>query len=202
MTPQTVDFKNLSSDSRAIFELIEPKSKVLDLGCGDGELLYHLIQKKGCNASGIEINEDSIYQCIEKGITVSHADINEEMAHYPNKRFDYVILNESLQQVVNAEKVITGALRIGKQIIVGVPNFCFFPARFQIFFGGSVPKTRCLPYEWYNTPNVRFFSLKDFRSFCKKKNIRIKDFIGIGSSKRVVLLPNLFAVLGIFLLEK
>ncbi len=201
MTTQTVDLKNLSSDSQAIFELIEPNSKVLDLGCGDGELLYHLIQKKGCRASGIEIDEHSIYQCIEKGITVSHADINEEMAHYPDKRFDYVILNESLQQVVNAEKVITEALRIGKQIIVGVPNFCFLPARLQIFFGGSVPKTKCLPYEWYNTPNVRFFSLKDFRTFCKKKNIKIKDFIGIGNSKRVVLFPNLFAILGIFLLE-
>ncbi len=201
MTSETIEFKKLSSDSQAIFGLIQPKSKVLDLGCGDGELLYHLIQKKGCIASGIEIDEHSIYQCIEKGITVSHADLNEEMAHYPDKRFDYVILNESLQQVVNAEKVITEALRIGKQVIVGVPNFCFLPARFQIFFGGSVPKTKCLPYEWYNTPNVRFFSLKDFRLFCRKKNIRIKDFIGIGNSKRIVLFTNLFAILGIFLLE-
>lgn len=189
-------------DHQIITEFIELNSRVLDLGCGDGELLQLLIDKKDCKGIGIEIDEHSIYQCIEKGLTVSHADINEELSHYADRKFDYIILNESLQQVLNAEKTIEEALRVGKHVIVGVPNFCFWKARLQIFFRGRVPKTKCLPYEWYNTPNVRFFSLKDFRIFCRKKSIKIKKCAAIGLTKRVNILPNMFANAGIFLLHK
>lgn len=192
----------LRLDYQIILELVKPKSRVLDLGCGDGELLSLLIEQKKCTGVGIEIEEQPIYQCIEKGLTVSHADINDELLSYADKKFDYVILNESLQQVLDAEKIIDEALRVGKQVIVGVPNFCFWRARLQIFFVGRVPKTKCLPYEWYNTPNVRFFSLKDFHRFCRKKHIHIKSEVALGFNKRVPFLPNMFATAGIFLLEK
>lgn len=194
---QTVRF-----DYQIITEFIESNSRILDLGCGDGALLHYLINKKKCKGIGIEIDEHSIYQCIEKGLTVSHSDINEELSHYADQKFDYIILNESLQQVLDAEKTIEEALRVGKHVIVGVPNFCFWKARLQIFFLGRVPKTKCLPYEWYNTPNVRFFSLKDFRIFCRKKRIKIEKSAAIGLTKRVSILPNMFANAGIFLLSK
>jgi methionine biosynthesis protein MetW len=194
--------QTLRFDHRIIMDLIKPGSRVLDLGCGDGELLKTLIDQKTCSGVGIEINEKSIYQCIEKGLTVSHADINDELSHYADQKFDYVILNESLQQVLDAEKTIEEALRVGKNVIVGVPNFCFWKARLQIFFRGRVPKTKCLPYEWYNTPNVRFFSLKDFRIFCRKKRIKIEREVALGLTKCVPFLPNMFASAGIFLLQR
>ncbi len=189
-------------DYEVICGIVEPGSRILDLGCGDGELLSRLIQQKRCHGSGIELDERSVCQCMERGLTVSHADINDELEHYTDKRFDYVIFNESLQQVLDAEKVILDALRIGKKVIVGVPNFCFWKARVQIFFEGRVPKTKCLPYEWYNTPNLRFFSLHDFRRFCRHKKIRICQQVAIGVTRRVPFLPNLFATLGIFVLQK
>lgn len=200
MTART--FKPLRLDHRVISTLVENGARVLDLGCGDGALLQLLIQEKNCRGVGIEIDEKQIYQCIEKGLTVSHADINDELSHYADKKFDYVILNESLQQVLDAEKTIEEALRVGKHVIVGVPNFCFWKARVQIFFRGRVPKTRCLPYEWYNTPNVRFFSLKDFRIFCRKKRITIKKAAALGLTQPVWIFPNMFASAGIFLLQR
>jgi len=127
-------------DHKVIMEMVAPQSKVLDLGCGDGTLLSHLIQEKGCYGTGIEIDEKAIYQCVAHGLTVSHGDIDSSLADYSSKRFDYVILHESLQQVLHPRKVLLEALNVGKQIIVGIPNFCHLKARFQIFFNGKVPK--------------------------------------------------------------
>ena len=122
-------------DHKYILEMIEPNSRVLDLGCGDGELLSLLMKEKNCRAAGIEIDEKAIYKCVERGVSVSHGDIDSGLADYSDKRFDYVILNESLQEVLNPEKVIAEALRVGKKAIVGIPNFCNLNARLQIFFG-------------------------------------------------------------------
>ena len=190
-------------DHQVIANMIEPNSRVLDLGCGPGDLLSLLIQKKGVRGTGIEIDEKAIYQCMERGLTVSHADIDSGLRDYSNQRFDYVILNESLQEVLDPERVIQEALRVGKRIIVGIPNFCHIDARFQIFWKGRVPVTAELPYQWYNTPNLRFLSLKDFRHFCKTRGIHIHKQVAITNHRRIVRFkPNVFAHTGIFLLSK
>ena len=189
-------------DYRVIVDLIEPNSRVLDMGCGGGDLLELLIKRKSCRGTGIEIDEKAIYSCVAKGLTVSHGDINSGLTDYADKRFDYVILNESLQQILNPQKAILEALRVGKKVIVGIPNFCHIQARFQIFFRGKVPVTKELPYEWYNTPNLRFFSLKDFKEFCKINGIAILNQKAVDAKKEVTFLPNLFAHIGVFLLEK
>ncbi len=189
-------------DHQVILEMIAPNSKVLDLGCGNGDLLALLIAKKSVRGTGIEINEQAIYKCIEKGLTVSHADIDSGLMDYSNKRFDYVILNESLQEVLNPEKVILEALCVGKKVIVGIPNFCHINARLQIFFKGRVPVTDELPYQWYNTPNLRFLSLKDFRNFCTDKGITIEQEKNINGAQEIKLIPNLFAHIGLFLLSR
>lgn len=189
-------------DHKIILNLIENKSKVLDLGCGDGTLLSLLIQHKECHGTGIEIDETAIYQCMAKGLTVSHGDIDTGLADYSNKRFDYVILNESLQQVLHPQKVILESLRVGKKVIVGIPNFCHLGARIQIFFRGKVPVTHELPHQWHDTPNLRFLSLKDFRHFCQENNIKILNEKGIAGNRSIVFRPNLFANIGLYLLEK
>lgn len=196
------DLINIPLEYQTIIDLITPKSKVLDLGCGDGTLLSLLITKKDCHGSGIEIDEKAIYKCIAKGLTVSHGDIDSGLMDYSNKRFDYVILNESLQQVLNPKKVILESFRVGKKVVVGIPNFCNLRARLQIFFRGRVPVTPELPYQWYDTPNLRFLSLKDFRKFCKINGIKILKEVGIANNKHVPFRPNVFANTAIYLLEK
>jgi methionine biosynthesis protein MetW len=193
--------QHIRFDHKIILDLISPNARVLDLGCGDGTLLSLLIKERGCHGTGIEIDEQAIYKCMEKGLTVSHGDIDTGLTDYSNKRFDYVILCESLQEVMHPQRVILESLRVGKKVIVGIPNFCHIRARFQIFFRGKVPVTKELPYEWHDTPNLRFLSLKDFRHFCRDNKIKILKEIGILNGRRVQLRPNLFANIGLYLLE-
>ncbi len=189
-------------DYAVILRMVAPESRVLDLGCGDGDLLYLLQHEKGCQGTGIEIDEHSVYRCIAKGLTVAHDDINSGLRDYSDGRFDYVVLNESLQQVLDPQETILAALRVGKKVIVGIPNFCHIKARFQMAFRGRAPVTDAFPYQWYNTPNLRFFGLNDFRDFCREKGIRILEQVALGKTRPVVWFPNLFAYSGIFLLDK
>ena len=189
-------------DHKIITDWVATNARVLDLGCGDGDLLHYLIQQKNCHGTGIEIDEKAIYKCVQKGLTVSHADIDTGLEDFSNGRFDYVVLNESLQQVLHPKRVILEALRVGKKVIVGIPNFCHIGARLQIFFEGKVPVTKELPDEWYDTPNLRFLSLKDFHRFCRDNQIKILKEQGVCQDKKVCLLPNLFANVGLYLLEK
>ena len=189
-------------DHKYIIDMIEPNSHVLDLGCGDGTLLDLLIKNKNCRATGIEIDEKEIYKCVERGVTVSHGDIDSGLEDYSDKRFDYVILNESLQEILSPEKVIAEALRVGKRVIVGIPNFCNLSARLQILLFGQVPVTVGLPYKWYNTPNIRFLSIKDFRYFCNERGITIERERALGIKGEIYIKRNLFAYSAIFLIKK
>ena len=189
-------------DYEIIAGIIEPGARVLDQGCGDGELLSLLKQKKNCHATGIEISPQQIYRCMERGVSVAQGNIDSDMDVYEDKRFDYVILNESLQQIMNIEKVLTDALRVGKKVIVGIPNFCNIRARAQIFFMGQVPVTESLPYKWYNTPNLRFLSLKDFRDFCVEKRIVVEKNPCLCNGRQVRYFTNLLADSGIFVLRR
>lgn len=194
--------KTIRLDHKVILDRIEKDSKVLDLGCGDGTLLSLLIDEKNCHGTGIEIDEKAIYQCMEKELTVSHGDFDSGLDDYSDNRFDYVIMNESLQQVLHPKRVILEALRVGKRVIVGIPNFCHIGSRLQIFFGGKVPITKELPDQWYDTPNLRFLSLKDFKNFCGEFNINIVSEVAISGNKIIRFQPNLFAQIGLYLLEK
>ncbi len=194
-------YNNIELDHRVILELIKKDSTVLDLGCGDGELLYALIKEKNVRGQGIEIDNKAIYRCVAKGLTVLHGDIDSSLAEYSDKSFDYIILNQSLQQVLHVEPVLRDALRIGKKVIIGFPNFTYYKARLQIFFNGKAPITGSLPHQWYETPNLHFLSISDFITFCRLKKINIDKSIYLWEKKRITIFPNLFALIGIFVIS-
>ena len=177
-------------------------ASVLDLGCGDGELLSRLIAQRQVRAQGIEISDQAIHHCVAQGLSVFQEDIDTGLAAYADKSFDCVILNQTFQQVKKPDFVLREALRVGKKAIVGFPNFVYYRARFQLFFRGKVPVTASLPYEWYDTPNLHFLSIADFIEYCTKRDIRIEQAAFIGKNKKVRLFPNLFAEIGLFLLSK
>jgi methionine biosynthesis protein MetW len=189
-------------DYRVIADWIRPGTSVLDLGCGDGELLSILVKEKAVRANGIEIDEQAIYKCVEKGLSVFHEDIEQGLSGYPDESFDYVIMNGSLQQVKKPDVVFKEALRVGKRLIVGFPNFSHISSRLQMLFSGRVPVTPSLPYQWYDTPNLHFLSISDFRDYCRLRGLKIEAAAFLSKDRRVGLLPNLFAEQGLFLLSK
>jgi|TARA_B100000315_G_C14549227_1_gene574852 methionine biosynthesis protein MetW len=188
-------------DHEIIYKIIEPKARVLDLGCGNGDLLDKLVQGKNIKAQGIELNEDAIYKCVEKGLSVFHSDIESGLIGFPNKSNDYVILNQSLQETRNITLVIQEALRVGHKVIIGFPNFAQLASRSMVFFQGKVPITKSLPYRWYNTPNLHFLSLTDFIDFCNNNKFTILEKHFLGKNKEINFLPNLFAHNGVFVIS-
>lgn len=196
------NYNTVKFDHNVILQMIPNESTVLDLGCGEGDLLYLLAKEKKVKAQGVDIDEQAIYKCVAKGLSVFHSDIDSSLVDYNDKSFDYLILNQSLQQVINLEKTLQDALRVGKKVIVGIPNFVHYKARYQMFFKGRTPVTKSLPYQWYNTPNLHFLSIADFIDYCHVKNIKIESSKFIGEDNIVKILPNLFAQIGIFVISK
>ena len=193
-------------DLQIIASWIEPGSKVIDLGCGEGDLLQHLIARKGVQGTGIEINEEKAARCIEKGLSVLQGDINAEVHDYPEGSFDYVILSQTLQQVYQPDALIHAMLRIGRRGIVSFPNFSHWQMRLQLLFRGHAPVSRQLPYQWFDTPNIRVITLKDFRKFVHDVGLRILKEAAIDTHSEdrygsiVEWFPNLRATYGIFMI--
>ena len=195
-------------DLQMIASFIEEKSRVLDLGCGKGDLLEFLKMHKQVVGSGIEIDEKKVIAGIERGLPVLRGDINQETRDYADDTFDFVILSQTLQQVYKPENVIREMLRIGKRGIVSFPCFNHVSIKLQLLFTSKAPVTEELPYEWYNTPNIRVVTLKDFRIFCAKHKIKILQELAISShhkqttGKVVRFFPNWLARYGIYLLSR
>jgi methionine biosynthesis protein MetW len=189
-------------DHQIISRIVEPESRVLDLGCGNGDLLYLLAREKRARVQGIEVNDTAIYECVKKGLSVYHGDIESGLAEYPDRSFDYVILNQSMQEVKKIDWLVQEALRIGSKIIVGFPNFASLRARVMLFFRGKAPITSSLPYRWYDTPNLRFLSISDFRDFCQEKNLKVLEAHYLGKRDRIAFWPNLLALNAIFVVTK
>lgn len=193
-------------DLQIIASWIEPGSKVIDLGCGEGDLLQHLIALKGVQGTGIEINEEKVARCIEKGLSVLQGDINAEVHDYTEGSFDYVILSQTLQQVYEPDHLIRAMLRIGQKGIVSFPNFSHWQIRLQLLFTGYAPVSRQLPYQWFDTPNIRVITLKDFRKFVHGVGLTVLREAAIDTHTQdrygsiVRFLPNLRATYGIFMI--
>jgi methionine biosynthesis protein MetW len=193
-------------DLQIIASWIKPGAKVLDLGCGEGDLLRYLIEQKQVRGSGIECNEHKVAHCIERGLSVLQGDINEEVHDYAAGSFDYVILSQTLQQVYEPDKLIRAMLDIGKKGIVSFPNFSHWEIRRQLLTTGYAPVSRQLPYQWYDTPNIRVITLKDFRRFIRDVNLRILKEVAINTHTQdrkgniIQFLPTLRATYGLYLI--
>ena len=181
---------------------ISDGASILDLGCGDGELLVFLSQKRHVRAQGIELNQDAIGRCVVSGLSVFQQDIDTGLSEFGDNSFDYVILNQTLQQVKKPDYALKEALRVGKKTIVGIPNFAYYIARASIAFKGHVPVTPSLPYQWYDTPNLHFLSIADFKDYCKNKTIAVERTFFAARNRPVKFLPNLLAEYGYFLISQ
>jgi methionine biosynthesis protein MetW len=198
----------MKQEFKIIAELIETNTRVLDVGCGDGTLMEFLKNNKKIDIRGIEISKNNVQQCIGKGLTVIEGDAEKDLSQFPDGSFDFVILSQTLQAFLNPEKVISELLRVGKKAVVTIPNFGYWKVRLHLLIKGTMPVTRTLPDEWYNTPNLHMCTIKDFFSFCENRKINLYKSIDLKNLKSSKInntnltLKNLTAVLGIFLIEK
>jgi len=199
---------NIRFDLQVIASLIEPGSRVLDLGCGSGDLLAWLTTAKGITGAGIEQDKDRAARCIARGLSVLQGDLNTEVDDYPDAGFDYVILSQTLQQVYEPARLLRSLSRIGRRVIVSFPNFSHWSIRLQLLYRGMAPKNDQLPYSWYDTPNIRVITLADFRRFARDVGYRIVREIAIdtdtgdSTGREVRFLANWRATYGIFIIEK
>jgi homoserine O-acetyltransferase len=196
--------KRLRVDYELIESLIEHSSRVLDVGCGDGQLLLNLQHDKNIAAEGIEVDQELVLQGVNNGLNIIHGDIERELEHYPQSSFDYAILSQTLQTLKNPHQVFAELLRVAAKVIVSFPNFAYWKCRASLFFTGKAPRTRQLPFRWYDTPNIHFLSLKDFENFCDEIGARIEAKIPLISNRRspVKFAPNIFAEQAIYLTSK
>ena len=198
----------MKEEFKIIANSIQREKSILDVGCGDGELMKFIYENISKKIRGLEISKDNVQKCIQKGLTVIEGNAEMDLQQFPSNSFDYVILSQTLQAFLNPEKVINDLLRIGKTSIVTIPNFGFWKVRFNLLFKGTMPVTKTLPNEWYNTPNLHMCSIKDFVNFCNDRKINLFKSLALTNNKVSSInklnlnIKNLTSELGIFLIEK
>ena len=198
----------MKTEYKIIADLIETNARVLDVGCNDGTLMEFLKNNKDVDIRGIEISKEKVQTCIAKGLTVIEGNAELDLKQFPNDSFDYVVLGQTLQAFMNPEKVIKELLRVGKKAIVTIPNFGHWKVRLNLLLEGTMPVTKSLPNDWYNTPNIHMCTIKDFEKFSKIMNFKIFKSLALinknvsNINKSNLFFKNLFAELGIFLIEK
>lgn len=208
MTADTcLDSAALRFDQRIVASWIPENARVLDLGCSDGRLLRVLRDSKGVQGMGIEHDEDEVVTAIAQGLSVIHGDMNRELENFADNAFDYVIVSQTLQQAYEPTRLIEQMVRVGRLGIVSFPNFCSLRVRLQMVFSGHVPVTPELPYQWYNTPNIRVLGLKDFWAYSRAVPFAITRALAVnpspsGGSREIHLWPNLRAAYGIFMIAR
>lgn len=188
-------------DMELIAELVPPGSRVLDLGCGDGELLAHLCEHRQCSGYGIEISDANVLACTQRGVNVIQLNLEEGLALFDDRSFDVVLQLDTLQHLRNAEKMLQETARVGRIGIVSFPNFAHWPNRLRVA-GGRMPVTRVLPYQWYDTPNIRVGTYTDFEALARKNGLHILDSFGIQNARAVRHWPNLRASIAVFKFER
>ena len=198
----------MKQEFKIISSLIEKNSKILDVGCGNGELMKYILENISKNIRGLEISKKNIQSCIEKGLTVIEGNAEIDLGQFPDKSFNYVILSQTLQAFLNPEKVLYELLRVGSKAIVTIPNFGHWRVRIDLLFKGTMPVTENLPNDWYNTPNLHMCTIKDFVIFCKQRELRITKSISLSGTKisnireKNLNFKNLSSELGIFEIER
>jgi len=198
----------MKKEFKIISKLIEENKRVLDVGCGDGILMKHLKDNKNVDTRGLEISKNNVQMCISKGLSVIEGNAEKDLQQFPDLSFDYAILSQTLQAFYDPEKVIDDLLRVANKAIVTIPNFGYWKVRMHLFFKGTMPVTKHLPNEWYNTPNLHMCTIKDFVNFCAKKKINLFRSLALHEEKvseinsKNLNFKNLLSELGIFLIEK
>ena len=196
----------MKSEFKVIADLLPNNSKVLDVGCGDGSLMDLLAKDKNIEVRGLELDQSNVQKCIVKGLPVIQGDAENELYQFPPQSFDYVILSQTLQAFYKPDKVLKELLRIGKSVIVSIPNFGYWKVRTSLLFFGKMPITKTIPNTWFNTPNLHMCTIKDLFNYCEDQNIEIKKVIGVNENnislikKSNLEMKNLFSKLGIFLI--
>jgi methionine biosynthesis protein MetW len=191
-------------DYQMIEEYVEPGSRVLDLGCGEGALLKQLIREKGCSGIGVDHDLEQVHGCIARGVPVYHGEMLEAMEMFDDDRFDCVVLSQTLQQTSRPDRVVQEMMRVGRRAIISFPNFAHWAVRLALLVRGHMPATRVLPYSWYETPNIHLLTVRDFYTFCREQGVRVTDSIFLNSSFHRVpgFLANLLASMAIFVVER